>query len=96
MQILSFLNPLFHVTLPSALSCNRVIKVILKKKRERERWLAGRRGRWRELWSHYKVITEKERSGGCYNSYKILKRLRETGNERERGGAIKYQRKRRW
>lgn len=36
MKTLSFLNPLFHVTLLSALSCNRVIKVILKKK-EREK-----------------------------------------------------------
>lgn len=61
-----------------ALSCNGAIKVIVREREQQKRGKNkggghGWRGRWRrDLWSHYEVITEMERSGGCYNSHATL------------------------
>lgn len=64
--LFSIINPLF----PAALSLiTEVIKSNLQKRRNdtctaMREWtgkvVAGRRERWRDLWSHYKVITKKK------------------------------------
>lgn len=53
--------------------------------RGQERWWAGGRERWRELWSHYKVITKKKGQVAVTTAIKYRgDRERLGGRERER------------